>query len=140
MKRRSLTSLSTHRDNVFDGDLLEGFSGGIRESIFGHRAFLTKYPLVFNDGKVRPMDGSSHRVGNARVADLTAVLMHYKLLDEHFHTQVDQAVQEEHRLQSSAVYKVYKETLDREPSVRVKLATAKELKSVNDLALRTSKP
>lgn len=133
MKRRSLKSLSKHRDNVLDSDELESFSGGIRESIFGHKPFLTKYPLVFNDGKVQPMNGGSHWVGNASVADFTGVLLHYKLLNEHFRVQVDQAVREEHRLQNSAVYKVYKKTLDREPMLRVKLDTAKELKSVNDL-------
>ena len=133
MKRRSLESLPLHRNNVFGSDDLEGFTGGIRESVFGHRAFLTKYPLVFDDGKVQPMDGGSHRVGNASVADFTGVLMHYKLLNDHFHVQVEQAVREEHRLENSAVYKVYKETLDREPVVQVKQDTAKELKSVNDL-------
>ena len=133
MRIRSLKSLRNHKGNDFDSDDIEAFSGGIRQSIFGHRPFLTKYPLVFDDGKTKPMAGGSHRVGNARIADLTGVLLHYKLLNEHFHAQVEQAVREEHRLQGSFVYKIYKETLDREPVLQVKSDTARELNSVNDL-------
>lgn len=133
MKRRSLKSLRNHSGNTFDSEEIEAFSGGIREGLFGHRPFLTKYPLVFDDGEVEPVRGGSHRVGEAHIADLTGVLFHYKLLDEHFHAQVEQAVREEHRLQGSFVYKIYKETLDREPVLRIKTDTARELKSVNDL-------
>ena len=133
MRRRSLKSLRNHRHNEFDSDDIEAFSGGIRESIFGHRPFLTKYPLVFKDGETKPVNEGSHRVGNARVADFTGVLLHYKLLNEHFHAQVEQAVREEHRLQGSFAYKVYKETLDREPVLQVKRDTAREFGSVNDL-------
>lgn len=133
MKRNSLIERPTLRDNTWDSDEIEGFSGGIRKSVFGHRAFLTKFPLVFNDGKVRPVDGGSHRVGNARIADFTGVLFHYKFLNEHFHAQVDQAVREGHRKENSGVYKIYKETLDREPILRVKRGTAREMKSVNEL-------
>ena len=133
MRIRSLKSLRNHRNNKFDSDDIEAFSGGIRESLFGHRPFLTKYPLVFGDGETKPMNNGSHRVGNARVADFTGVLLHYKLLNEHFHAQVEQAVREEHRLQGSFVYKIYKETLDRDVALQVKRDTARELESVNDL-------
>ena len=133
MRRRSLKSLRNHRANVFDSDDIDAFSGGIRESLFGHRPFLTKYPLVFDDSKTKPMNDGSHRVGDARVADFTGVLLHYKLLDEHFHAQVEQAVREEHRLQGSFVYKIYKETLDMEPTLQIKRDTARELHSVNNL-------
>ena len=133
MRRHNLKGLPRHRDNVFDSDDIEGFSGGIRESIFGHRAVLTKFPLVFNDGKVRYMDDSSHRIGNARIADFTSVLFHYKLLNKHFHEQVEQAVREEHRMENSIVYKIYKETLDREPILGLKRDTAREINSVSDL-------
>lgn len=133
MRRRGLKSLRNHNGNTFDSDDIEAFSGGIRESLFGHRPFLTKYPLVFDDGKTKPMAGGSHRAGDARVADFTGVLLHYKLLNEHFHAQVEQAVREEHRLQGSFVYKIYKETLDIEPTLQIKRDTARELNSVNDL-------
>jgi hypothetical protein len=119
-------------DNVFDSDEIERFSGGIRESIFDHRPHLSKMPLVFNDGRARPMD-TSHRATNVRIADFTGVLLHYKFLDKYFHEQVDQAVREEHRIFNSAVYKIYKETLDGDPALRIKRDTAREMKSVNDL-------
>jgi hypothetical protein len=79
------------------------------------------------------MDGSSHRVGAARIADVTGILFHYKFLDEHFHGQVAQAVREEHRIMNSAKYKMYKEVLDRSPSLTVKLETATEFHGLNDL-------
>jgi hypothetical protein len=59
--------------------------------------------------------------------------LHYKFLDKYFQEQVEQAVREEHRIFNSAVYKIYKETLDREPTLRIKRDTAREMKSVNDL-------
>ena len=119
-------------DNKIDSDNVERFSGGIRESLFGHVPQLSKMPLVFNDGQARHMD-TSHRSTNVSIADITGVLLHYKFLDGHFHAQVEQAVREEHRLKGSATYKVYKATLDVKPSLQIKQKTASELKSVNDL-------
>ena len=119
-------------NNKVDGDNVERFSGGIRESIFGHIPQLSKMPLVFNDGQAHHMD-TSHRSTNVSIADITGVLLHYKFLDGHFHAQVEQAVREEHRLKGSATYKVYKATLDVNPSLQIKQKTARGLKSVNDL-------
>jgi hypothetical protein len=121
------------RDTTLESEEVESFRGGIRDTLFGTFPYLTKVPLVFLDGKMRSMDDSSHRVGNATIADLTGVLFHYKFVDEHFHGQVAQAVREEHRIMNSAKYKMYKEVLDRSPSLRVKLETARELEGVNDL-------
>src|SRR3712207_7341188 len=47
-------------------------------SVFGTLPALTKHPLVFLDAKIKPMDRSAHSASNARVADFTCVLFHYK--------------------------------------------------------------
>jgi hypothetical protein len=122
------------RNNTLESDEIELFYGGIRKTVFGDWAFnLTKFPLVFSDGRLKPIDGSSHWVDNARVADLTCVLYHYKFLDGYFHQQATQAVREEQYHKNSARYKKSLQVLDRNPSLRVKQESAGELRSVNEL-------
>lgn len=121
------------RNNNYESHVMERFHGGIRHSVFGNSAALTKQPLTFLDGKVKPMDGSSHWASNARVADITCVLFHYKFLDGYFHAQARQAVREGQYGNYSARYKGYLKELEKNPSLQVKQGTAKEIKSVNDL-------
>jgi hypothetical protein len=121
-------------NNTLDSDEIETFRGGIHDTIFGTWPHLTKFPLLFSDGKVKPMDDdSSHRVGNAKIADFTCVLFHYKFLNKHFHEQAVRDVREEHRFRNSAIYKKYLEVLDSNPKLRVKRETSREIKGVNDL-------
>src|SRR5215217_4816287 len=125
------------RNNTLESDDIEFFSGGIRGAIFGARPHLTKHPLVFLDGKVKPMEGlaldSDHWVANAKIADISCVLLHYKFLDGYFHKQAAQAVQEENYWNDSADYKRYLQVLDKNPTLQVKRESARELKGVNDL-------
>ena len=93
------------RNNTLESDEIKGLRCGIRQSLFGFRANLTKFPLVFSDGRVTPFDGSTHWVDNARIADITCVLFHYKFLDAHLREQAVRAVQEENRRgQNAAEY------------------------------------
>src|SRR5215213_8794672 len=122
------------RNNTLESDDIEIFYGGIRKTVFGDWTFnLTKFPLVFSDGRVKPMDGSSHWVDNARVADLTCVLFHYKFLDGYFHQQATQAVREGQYHKNSARYKKSLQVLKRNPILRVKRENARQLRSVNEL-------
>jgi hypothetical protein len=88
---------------------------------------------VFSDGRVKPFDGSTHWVDNARIADLTCVLFHYKFLDGYLREQAAQAVREEHHYDNSAEYKKYLQVLEGNPTLQVKQETAREIHSVNDL-------
>jgi glycosyltransferase involved in cell wall biosynthesis len=106
--------------------------GGIRKTHFDIGANLTKHPLIFVDDRIRPMDGSSHRTNNARVADFSCVLYHYKFL-ENFREVTDRAVREGNYYGGSFEYRRYQEVLDASPELRMKLATARELRSVNEL-------
>lgn len=118
--------------NVISNEDIKGHSGGIRMTLFGVRASLSKHPLVFFDGDIRPMDESSHRTNNARVADFSCVLFHYKFLDD-FHEQTLRAVREKNYHLGSAEYKKYLEKLELDPNLPIKQETSRELKSVNDL-------
>src|SRR5215212_1677984 len=135
--KASITERLSLRNNTLENDDIEFFSGGIRGAIFGARPHLTKHPLVFLDGGVKPMEGlsldSDHWVANASVADITCVLLHYKFLDKHFHKQAVRAVQEENYWNNSADYKKYLEILDKNPALQLKQESARELKGVNDL-------
>jgi hypothetical protein len=120
-------------DNTYGNDEIRTFSGGIRWTVFGTSTFLTKHPLVFLDGKVRPFAGGPHWHGNVRAADFTGVLFHYKFLDEHLHRYVARMAQEEQHWNSAANYKRYLEVLENTPSLSIMTDTSRELKSVNDL-------
>jgi len=121
------------RNNTLESSEVEALRGGIRQTLFGFRANLTKFPLVFSDGRVTPFDGSTHWVDNARIADLTCVLLHYKFLDGYLREQAAQAVREEHHYDNSAEYKEYLRVLEGNPTLRVKQDTSKEIQGVNDL-------
>jgi hypothetical protein len=119
--------------NTYGNDEIAALSGGIRLTVFGNSAFLTKHPLVFLDGKVKTE--IPHWCSNARVADFTCVLFHYKFLDGLLHKQAAQAEERPSRgLSGGDVrYKKYLEALEKTPSLSIKTNTSKELKSVNDL-------
>jgi hypothetical protein len=121
-------------DNTYGSDKIATFSGGVRLTVFGVNTFLTKHPLVFLDGKLKPVRPGPHWHSNARVADFTGVLLHYNFLDEHLHKQAAKAVREEHRTEKGTIrYKQVLEVLENDSRLSIKTDTSKELKSVNDL-------
>src|SRR5829696_6393002 len=121
------------RNNTLQSDEIEIFRNGIRSAIFSDRPVLTKFPLVFTDGRIKPFDRSSHWVDNAKIADISCVLLHYKFLDGYFHKRTMQAVQEESHYKNSRGAKKYLEVLNRNPTLKMKRESARELKGVNDL-------
>src|SRR5215207_10023519 len=121
-------------NNTYQSDDIEFYSGGIRPIIFDCvPPWLTRWTPTFSDGKLKHFTYDAHRVDDARVADLTCVLFHYKFLDEHFHKQAASAVREENYPYNSRQYKRYLEVLESTPSLQVKRETARELRSINDL-------
>lgn len=120
------------RNNVFGSAEIDCLAGGIRETVFGVRPRLTKFPLVFGDGAVRPVEESPHHIDNARIADFSCVLFHYKYVGN-FHEQAAQAVREENHWNYSAQYKQYLEVLDKNPRLTLKRDTSQEIGNVNDL-------
>src|SRR5215216_4896202 len=135
ISRRSIKELHHlhNRNNTLESDEIEMFRDGIQNTIFGSKPLRTKFPLVFTDGRIKPFDRSSHWVDNAKIADITCVLLHYKFLDGYFHKQAAQAVREGQYHNASARYKRYLEVLDKNPALKMKRESARELKGVNDL-------
>src|SRR5215203_1862292 len=135
ISRRSIKELHHlhNRNNTLESDEIEMFRDGIQNTIFGSKPLRTKFPLVFTDGRIKPFDRSSHWVDNAKIADISCVLLHYKFLDGYFHKQAAQAVREGQYHNASARYKRYLEVLDKNPALKMKRESARELKGVNDL-------
>src|ERR671921_1608603 len=127
IRRENIKALPRFRNNSLESDEIEFFSGGIRSTLFRSTSLLTKHPLMFLDGRIKPMDDSSHWVDNARIADLTCVLFHYKFLDGHFHKQAARAVREGQYYNNSALYKKYLQILEGNPTLQVKQETAREI-------------
>ncbi len=77
-------------NNIFNADI-KFHMDGIRKSIFNTNNYITKFSLVFTDGKLDPVFlANAHLVANARIADFSTVLYHYKLTD-FFYRQVIEA-------------------------------------------------
>src|SRR5215217_4737178 len=134
ISRRSNKRRHYRHNNALENDDIVMFSSGIRGPTFGdNRILLTKHPLVFLDGKVKPLHPGPHWVANARIADISCVLLHYKFLDGYLHKQAAQAVREGQYHNASARYKRYLEVLDKNPALKMKRESARELKGVNDL-------
>ena len=119
-------------NNVLTNEEIKWFRDGIKTTLFGHRAMLSKHPLVFFDGKIIPVDGTMHRTSNAHVADFTCVLFHYKLLDR-LYEQALRAVAEKNYPNRHEKYEKYVDALEASPELQIKRETAREIKSVNDL-------
>ena len=107
--------------------------GGIRKTLFGNDATLIKHPLILLDDHIKPMDLSDHWVGNARVADFTGVLFHYKLTNR-LYGDVARSVEQDNRSEhGTRRYGKYRRVLEANPVLRIKQHTARELGSVNEL-------
>jgi hypothetical protein len=122
------------RSNIIESDEIAiAVKGGIRDNVFGFKPLLTKYPLLFSDGTVEHM--GVHSIRNARVADLTCVLFHYKFyafaLQDYWYKAV------EHKRGRSPFgkrrYEQYVEVLEKNPELQLKLESSREIASVNDL-------
>ena len=106
--------------------------GGIRRTLFGLNSLLIKHPLIFLDGKLKPMDLSEHWVGDARLADFTGVLLHYKLLNG-LYAAVRREVESRNYPNRWRKYDRYLMVLEEASNLTVKAETARELESSNDL-------
>ncbi len=106
--------------------------GGIRNTLFGSHDWLTKHPLQFPERGARPAGHLAHDVRGARVADISAVLYHYKFLDR-FLEQARAAVREGNYYKGSAQYRRYLKVLEATPNLQIRRATARRLEHVDQL-------
>jgi Glycosyl transferase family 2 len=134
VKREDYRSRRGRRSNVAANGNINVYNDGIRSTLFGAPFTLTKHCLIFFDGKVRLGGRGLHRIRNARLADFSCVLYHYKLVDG-FREWAARAVREENYLANLMLrhYRKYHEVVERNPDIRIRQDTARELGSVNQL-------
>src|ERR687894_1767128 len=118
--------------NVLPNEEIEILRGGVQWRLFGIHPLLTKHPLVFLDDKLRPMDFSEHWAGNARIADFTGILLHYKLSNS-LYSLVRRELEERRYINQGGKYDKYFKVLGKAPSLLIKNDTSRELRSVNEL-------
>src|SRR5215217_1978030 len=116
--------------NVLANEEIEVYKDGIQDTVFGDTPPLTKHPLVFLDEKIKPMDTSPHSVSEARIADFTCVLYHYKFLS-YLYKLVQRAVRQDRY--GHKRHEKWLEVLEKTPNLLVKGENARELTSVNEL-------
>ncbi len=118
--------------NVLANEEIGIYRNGIQNTVFGTLPALTKHPLILLDGEVKPVDRSAHSVSNARIADLTCVLFHYKFTN-HLYELIRDAARRENYMRDSGKQKKWLKVLEETPELLVKSDTSRELKDVNDL-------
>jgi hypothetical protein len=105
---------------------------GIRNTLFGTHNGLTKAALVMMDGRVKTFVGW-HQVKGAKVADISCVLKHYPFTSS-FYKKVQDAVQTgRYGRHTTDVYRGYWKGLQSNPSLILKLETAKRSFSLEQL-------
>jgi glycosyltransferase involved in cell wall biosynthesis len=118
--------------NVISNPEIRGYKDGIQQTIFGIQPLLTKHPLVFLDGEIRPMNEWAHSVGGARIADISCVLFHYKFIPR-LYEHVRRAVLHGNYPNRWGKYEKMAGVLERNPNLQIKRESARELGSVNEL-------
>jgi hypothetical protein len=103
--------------------------GGIRKTLYGNDCLLTKHSL-FLPGKRLELFPHVHFVNNARLADVSCVMLHYKLTGNALRT----ALQNKERFSTnSSLYGDFVDLLMKKPTYQVKQNTAVKFRSVRDL-------
>lgn len=103
-----------------ENDEIQSYSGGIRKTIFGTNNSLTKAALVKVGHQIKTFV-DWHHVKNARLADISCLLLHYPFLSS-FYAKVQDAVQTKRYGHPSSPlaaveYEAYFRELERNPSL-----------------------
>ena len=114
---------------------LKLYHGGVRQARFAAGdlgVLLSKHPLFFLDGRLKPLYVSEHSLRNGVVAEVTAVLYHYKFL-ANFAAQTARAVREKNYYNQSEEYQKYRQTIEAHPDINLRRETSRLLTGTNDL-------
>ena len=128
--------------NIVSNNDIRVYFGGIRKKKFNlDKVCLTKHSLIYYDKKIKPVfkknnrvlgHPSAHGVANAKLADLTCVLYHFKFTIG-LHEQAKFAVKENNHYRKSFEYRHYLNVLNETPGLNMKDDDAVQLGSVDDL-------
>jgi hypothetical protein len=121
---------------IRDGDVASGeipcYFGGIRKRFFADDCLLlSKHPLIYADDSFGVYSYDGHFMTGARVADISAVLLHYKYIGA-LPARVRKSVNGEWHTWGS-LYGGLAAALESNPDLCLKLDSARELSSVNEL-------
>jgi glycosyltransferase involved in cell wall biosynthesis len=122
-------------NNALSSPELKVYHGGVRRdrlSVEDLGVLLSKHPLFFLDGRTKPLYAHEHSLRDGVVADVTAVLYHYKFL-QNFSQRAHRAVAEQSYNNQSEEYKEYLRALEQAPDLNLRQSTACELHSTDDL-------
>ena len=125
------TRLEIVGGNIISNSAIKFYLGGIRKKVFNTDNFITKYSLFFLDKNIR-LQPHSHFVGNARIADFSTVLYHYKFNKDFYKSSLT-VVQTKAFPSCLNEYESYVNALDKKSSITLKQETSKKLKSTYDL-------
>jgi glycosyltransferase involved in cell wall biosynthesis len=118
--------------NVVSNKDIKILQGGVQRTLFNFSPLLIKHPLVFYDDEIKPFHFSEHWADNARVADFSGVLFHYKLLGT-LYGLVRRETSERTYVNRWGKYDKYSKVLDATPELLIKRETSRELNNVNVL-------
>ncbi len=119
-------------DNRVSNPAIRFHYGGVRKSVFGVDAFLTKHPLLRRGGGALPSVTSSHYCHRARVADVSCALLHFKF-DRDFPRRCREAARTGSYFGGSQEYKAYLRWLEEEPDPRLYTDRCRRLDGVDQL-------
>jgi len=119
------------KKNILSNKDIKFYTGGIRKTVFNTDNWLTKHALIFLNNRIDILP-HSHFSGNARIADFSAVLYHYKFHNDFYNSSL-RCVRKGLFPACLHEYESYVKMLDKNPSITLKRKTSKRLKSVNDL-------
>lgn len=88
--------------------------GGIRKMLFDTDDFLTKHPFFHYSDSVRPLVTSPHTICGARIANFSAVLLHYKLVDN-FYNVVCAGLESGAHINVESNYLSFKHRIEKSP-------------------------
>lgn len=108
---------------------LQLYYGGIRKTLYENNCLLTKHSLFRLGHNVDPFL-HVHFVNNARLADITCALLHYKLTSNAIETALQN---KEHFSTNSKGYSDFIDVLTSHSDYMIKRDTAEEFRSVNQL-------
>ena len=126
--RQSDISFKYARDNELSDDNIKLHIGGIRKTLYGLNCLLSKHSLFSRQENVEL--SHVHFVNKARIADLSCVLLHFKLTSTAFET----ALQNKDSFSgTSQGYADFINVLKSQPDYEIKQDSALEFRNVNDL-------
>ena len=116
-------------DNEISNDRTALYFGGIRHTLYGNNCLLTKHSF-FLPQKGLELFPHVHFVNRARLADLSCVMRHYKLVND----ALNIAIQNRQGFLTNAKgYEDFINFLTKKSDYQIKRDTAAKLESVNDL-------